>query len=142
MKLVCLPYWKIQYLLNYFIITLVSQIYEKSSSLYCHIRNTLPLLFLPDVRIILNPKKHNIMPINEFTKPNSLSHLEIFKWFSKQIKYNQDRVLCLYIDEINITQSLNFQNKDLFLGFTHNNPMKEATNILVFLFSYNKLLYY
>lgn len=64
--------------------------------------------------------------------------LFILQYFltSLNIKYNIDKVLRLYIDEINITPSINFQNKHLILGYAHNDSLKEATSMLIFLASH------
>lgn len=127
-KKYCLCYPK-----NSFVITLAQQIFKKSSSLYKHIRNAILLLLLPDQHIIFNQRQCNIMSIYELTRFNDIYHLAILQQLSSHIKYNYDKVLVLHIDEINITLQLIFQNRHLFVGVAYNNPVKEATNMLVFL---------
>ena len=62
---------------------LAEQIYEKSSSLYKHIRNSILLLFLLNEQVIFNVRQRNIMSIDELIRSNSVSYLAILEQLSK-----------------------------------------------------------
>lgn len=122
-------YYQRYYPVNSFTITMLQQIYNWSPILYIHIQHQIPILFLPNPRILFNTVQRSLLSINEITRANSICYLAILDQLSLPIKNSRDKMLAVYIDEINITPILILQNKHLFLGNTHNELTKEATNL-------------
>ena len=91
------------------------------------------MLFLPDFRIILNSKQFQILAIDKLSYLTSPYHTAILKFLSQKNLNNRDKIVTIYIEKINITLSLGFLNKHIFISYAYNEPTLEVKNMLVFL---------